>query len=198
MIKHLCSKNELSSFVLVGGTAMSLQIGHRKSIDIDLFSSEPFDVDEMFSFLESNYDYYNEVLLKNSLMGRVDSIKLDVITHQYKWLKPALTIEGVRMVSLEDIAAMKLNAIMGNGSRLKDYVDIAYLSSVFSLQQMLGFFEEKYPRNNSLMAFKSLSWFEDIDFGVEVLYMDKKMNWGIIQKRILEIIHNPQQVFNSL
>jgi len=198
LIQDLCSKNELSDFVLVGGTALSLQIGHRKSIDIDLFTNEAFDVNDTFTFLESNYDYYNDARFKNSLLGRIANIKLDVMSHHYKWVKPALNEEGVRMASLQDIAAMKLNAIVGNGSRLKDYVDIAYLSSVFSLDQMLSFFDEKYPQQNSLMALKSLTWFEDIDFNVEVLYMNEKMNWNFIQTRILEMIHQPQQIFKMI
>lgn len=195
MIQNLCSKIELSNFVLVGGTALSLQIGHRKSIDIDLFTNEAFDVDETLAFLESQYDYNTDARFKNSLLGRIGSIKLDLITHQYKWLKAAFSEDGIRMASLQDIAAMKLNAIVGNGSRLKDYVDIAYLSSVFSLEQMLGFFEQKYPKQNSLMALKSLTWFEDIDFNVEVLYMDKKMTWQRIQQRILQMIEQPQEKF---
>ncbi len=195
MIQDLCSKKELRNFILVGGTALSLQIGHRKSIDIDLFTNEAFDVDETLAFLESHYDYNTDARFKNSLLGRIGSIKLDLITHQYKWVKPALNENGITMASLQDIAAMKLNAIVGNGSRLKDYVDIAYLSSVFSLEQMLSFFDIKYPKQNSLMALKSLTWFEDIDFNVEVLYMDKKMTWTFIQNRILEMIHRPQQKF---
>lgn len=177
---------------------MSLQIGHRKSVDIDLFSSDPFEVDEILIFLQNNFDYYNQVRFKNSLLGSVGNIKLDIISHQYQWLQSAKKAEGVRMAGLQDIAAMKLNAIMGNGSRLKDYVDIAYLSSYFTLQEMLNFFEKKYPKNNSMMAFKSLSWFNDINFDVEISFVNKKMNWKKIHFRIIEMIQQPGIKFKPL
>lgn len=198
LIQELCSKPELDNFILVGVTALSLQIGHRKSIDIDLFSSAAFDVENMLEFLQKKFNYYNQARLKNSLLGSIGNIKLDIISHQYNWLYPSVTVEGIRMAGTADIAAMKLNAIMGNGSRLKDYIDMAYLSSYYSLQQMLTFFETKYPNNNSVMAFKSLNWFEDISFEVDVNYVNKSMNWEIIKSRILKMLQQPQQKFLPL
>lgn len=198
LIQKLCSKPELDNFILVGGTALSLQIGHRKSIDIDLFSSDAFEVEDMLQFLQKEFDYYNQARFKNSLLGSIGDIKLDIISHQYHWLYPSFTIERIRMAGTADIAAMKLNAIMGNGSRLKDYIDMAYLSSFYSLQQMLQFFETKYPNNNSVMAFKSLNWLEDINFEVDVNYVNKAMNWETIKSRILQMLQKPQEKFSPL
>ncbi len=182
----------------MGGTALSLQIGHRRSIDIDLFSSSPFDVEEKVLFLQKAFDYNNLNRFKNSLLGSIRNIKVDIISHQYRWLHPAITEEGIRMAGLEDIAAMKLNAIMGNGSRLKDYVDIAFLSSCFSLQEMLDFFEAKYPHNNSMMALKSLNWFEDINFDIDIQYIKENISWDIIHSRIIEMVRAPQNKFPKL
>ena len=198
LIQELCSKPEMDNFILVGGTALSLQIGHRKSIDIDLFSSDAFDVENMLEFLQKEFNYYNQARFKNSLLGSIGNIKLDIISHQYHWLYPFTTVEGIRMAGTADIAAMKLNAIMGNGSRLKDYIDMAYLSSFYSLQQMLQFFETKYPNNNSMMAFKSLNWLEDINFDVDVNYVNKAMNWETIKSRILQMLQHPQEKFPPL
>jgi hypothetical protein len=182
----------------VGGTALSLHLGHRTSIDIDLFSAGAFDVEAMVLFLQREFDYINQNRFKNSLLGSIQNIKVDIISHQYQWLQPAINAEGIRMARLEDIAAMKLNAIMGNGTRLKDYVDIAFLSSCFTLQQMLDFFEAKYPHNNSMMAFKSLNWFDDINFDVDIQYVNKKMSWETIHSRIIKMIHQPQVKFPEL
>ena len=198
LIQQLCQQPKLHGFLLVGGTALSLQLGHRQSIDIDLFSAEAFDVEEMVQFLQKRFQYFNQMRFKNSLLGNIGNIKLDIISHQYRWLYPSIEIEGIRMAGLEDIAAMKLNAIMGNGSRLKDYVDIAYMSSCFSLQQMLDFFETKYPQNNSMMAFKSLSWFNDINFDVDIRYVNNKMNWEKIHHRVIEMVQQPEIKFKSL
>ena len=198
LTQQLCQQPLLDGFVLVGGTALSLQLGHRQSIDIDLFSAEAFDVEEIVQFLQKHFDYFNQMRFKNSLLGNIGNIKLDIISHQYAWLYPSIDTESIRMAGLEDIVAMKLNAIMGNGSRLKDYVDIAYLSSRFSLQQMLDFFETKYPQNNSMMAFKSLSWFNDLNFDVEIRYVNNKMNWEKIHHRIIQMVQQPEIKFKPL
>lgn len=198
LTQELCSQSRLQQFVLVGGTALSLQLGHRKSIDIDLFSASGFDAEEMASWLSSTFDYENQNRFKNSLLGSIRNIKVDIISHQCQWLHPAMEEMGIRMASMEDIAAMKLNAIIGNGSRLKDYVDIAYMSSVFTLQQMLDFFEKKYPHNNAMNAYKSLSWFEDINFNVEIKYMNQEMSWVRIHARIIEMLQQPQKRFAAL
>ena len=198
LTQQLCLHPAMKNFVLVGGTALSLQIGHRKSIDIDMFSEQPFDAEEMSLILKNSFNFYVNNRFKNALMGTIQDIKTDVITHQYKWIRPLLDEEGIRMASLEDIAAMKLNAIAGNGSRLKDFVDIAFLSSCFSLQQMLDFFEEKYPNNNSVIALKSLCYFDDIIFDVDILYQDSPLSWEIIKSRIIAMVQEPQKVFSKL
>jgi hypothetical protein len=92
---------------------------------------------------------------------------------------------------------MKLNAIVGNGSRLKDYIDIAFLSSHFSLQQMLDFFEKKYPNNNSVIALKSLCYFDDINFETDINFQKQEIPWKSIEMRIIEMVKKPQKIFKS-
>lgn len=197
LIQLLIQQPELENFVLVGGTALSLQIDHRKSIDIDLFSADSFNAENMSEFFQKKYDFKVQTRFKNALMGMLNNIKVDVISHQYKWLKTPFTEEGIRMAGLEDIAAMKLNAIVGNGSRLKDFVDVAFLSSQFSLQEMLDFFEQKYPNNNSVIALKSLCYFDDINFDVDIKYQKNVIPWDRIQSRIIEMVQEPQKKFTA-
>lgn len=197
LIQQLCKHPELSDFVLVGGTALSLQIGHRKSIDIDFFSLKEFDSESMAEFLRSKYDFEVQTRFKNALMGTLNNIKVDIISHKYAWIKDTFTQEGIRMADIADIAAMKLNAIVGNGSRVKDYADIAFLSSHFSLQQMLDFFEKKYPNNNSVIALKSLCYFQDINFDVDISYQKQEVSWKQIESRIVEMVQRPQKKFVS-
>lgn len=197
IIQQLCQQPSLETFVLVGGTALSLQIGHRRSIDIDFFSTNSFDAENMSAFLQSKYDFKIQNRFKNALMGTLNNIKIDIITHQYEWIKDTFIEEEIRMANLEDIAAMKLNAIVGNGSRLKDYVDVAFLSSWFSLQEMLDFFEKKYPNNNSVIALKSLCYFDDINFDVDILYQKDVIPWQQIHLRIINMVKQPQNKFAS-
>ncbi|MBK8698226.1 MAG: nucleotidyl transferase AbiEii/AbiGii toxin family protein [Saprospiraceae bacterium] len=101
-----------NEFVLVGGTALSLQIGHRRSIDIDFFTAGVFQPKHYQIFLRENgFHFHQQNRFKGGLLGHIDNIKVDFIRHAYPWVKPPQVIEGIRLASLEDIAAMKLNAI---------------------------------------------------------------------------------------
>lgn len=199
LLQKLFSYPELDDFVLVGGTALSLRIGNRRSIDIDLFTTEDFPGDRLSQFLgENNFNFRQQSRFKGGILGHINNIKVDFIRHAYPWIKPPQIIEEIRLASLEDIAAMKLNAITGNGTRLKDFVDIAYLSGYMTLSDMLNYYEKKYPDINGVMALKSLCYFDDIDFSVSIDYTDPKMKWELIKKRILEMVHNPEQLFSQL
>lgn len=199
VLKRLQAFPELKDFVLVGGTALSLQIGHRKSVDIDLFTAGEFPADILPLFLKVNgFNFRQQSRFKGGLFGHIENIKVDFIRHGYPWVKPWIEEEGIRMASLDDIAAMKLNAITGSGSRLKDYVDIGFLSSSMSLNEMLNRYQEKYPDVNAVMALKSLCYFEDIDFSPEIDYVGKELDWPIVQQRLLDMVKNPEKRFDGL
>jgi len=127
LIKRLMGDTELKDFFLVGGTALSLQIGHRISIDIDLFSEKEFDTSRLKKYLEDNYQLSDSKSIKNGVFGFINDIKIDILTHAYPQCRPLEVIEGIRMSSLEDIGAMKLNAIAQSGERKKDFIDMYFL-----------------------------------------------------------------------
>lgn len=198
-LQRLLSFHELNEFVLVGGTALSLQIGHRRSIDIDLFTAGVFPAETLPDFLRENgFSFHQQNRFKGGLLGHIDNIKVDFIRHAYPWVKPPHVIEGIRLASLEDIAAMKLNAITGNGTRLKDFVDVAYLSAYMNLSSMLDWYEQKYPDVNGTMALKSICYFNEIDFSAGIDYTDNGMNWEIIEKRLLNMVREPGKQFPVL
>ena len=117
ILMDLMQDQTLRNFFLVGGTALSLQIGHRVSIDIDLFTQQPFDQNKISAHLESKKGFQLSYIDKNTIKGQIDSVQVDMITHEYPLIKDCLTSKGIRLASLEDIAAMKLNAIIGNGKQ---------------------------------------------------------------------------------
>lgn len=188
----------LNDFVLVGGTALALQIGHRDSIDLDLFSKNPINEPELFTYLNENYNFEKDFARNNTLKGQIEGIKIDMMTHNYFNVKNDLIIEGVRMASLPDIAAMKFNAIMHTGTRIKDFIDIAYLSSSLSLSEMISAFGIKYPNVNPNMIYKALTYFEDIDFNEPINLLVGKLKWQIIEKRLLAMVNNPSKIFTPL
>jgi predicted nucleotidyltransferase component of viral defense system len=198
LLKRLMGDERLQGFVLVGGTSLALQIGHRISVDLDLFIEKEFEADELREYLERYYHLQTDYLAFATVKGEIEGVQVDCIAHAYSWLKPFVLEEGVRLASLEDICAMKLNAIAGNGTRIKDFVDVAYLSSMFSLEQMLKFYEEKYHAN-PLMPLKGIVYFADINKNAPVKMANgKPLDWKSIEKRLLAMEKFPQRVFPRL
>lgn len=198
LLRRLMCDERLHGFVLVGGTSLALQMGHRISVDLDLFTEKEFVADELREYLEQNYHLQTDYLAFATVKGEIEGVQVDCIAHAYPWLKPFVLEEGVRLASLEDICAMKLNAIAGNGTRIKDFVDVAYLSSRFSLEQMLKFYEEKYHAN-PLMPLKGIVYFADINKNAPVKMANgKPLDWKSIEKRLLAMEKFPQKVFPQL
>jgi len=188
----------LEDFFLVGGTALALQIGHRLSIDIDLFSQKPFDADQLLADIESRYPFQLNYQARHTLKGSIDGVQVDLITHNYPLVNDLLVLEDVRMASAEDIAAMKLNSISGNGTRLKDFIDVAYLSSSLSLSQMIDAFCEKYGNRNPAMLVKALDYHKDIDFLEPIQMLGDKYNWKSIETRLGQMTMQPQRLFPEM
>lgn len=187
----------LSHFSLAGGTALSLYLGHRKSIDLDLFSPFPFNVSELKSFLEAKYDFRADFWAKNTLKGSIDGVKTDFITHAYELLAPPCVEQDVRLYDLQDIIAMKISAITDNGSRVKDFIDIAFLSTRFSLISMLKCYERKFPDNNIIIPLKAITFFDDIDFEEDIVMLNGRYDWHAIEKRLLAMTKHQEQVFDT-
>jgi predicted nucleotidyltransferase component of viral defense system len=174
------------SFVLVGGTSLALQIGHRLSVDIDLFGkSQILESD----FLEKLNKLGATLVLKKStniLICSVNGIKVDFVNYDYPLIGDVVFSEGIRLASLEDIAAMKLNAIAGRGSK-KDFIDIYYLLKTFTLEQMIGFYLKKYKDGSEFMVRKSLTYFDDADKELSPVIFDD-LSWVKIKGDILNRI----------
>lgn len=197
LLKRIMSDESLPPFRLVGGTSLALQLGHRISVDLDLFTDESFDEQKVNEYLRVNYGLETDFLDKETVKGEIDGVQIDCIAHKYPWIRPCSEEDGIRIVSKEDICAMKLNAIAGNGTRIKDFIDIAFLSTCFTLEQMLSFYEEKY-HSNSMMPFKALTYFDDINQAEPVRMTDgHKLQWKHIQKRLLSMSKMPTKLFTS-
>ncbi len=96
----------------------------------------------------------------------------------------------------KDFISIKLSSIVNNGTRLKDFVDIAYLSTKYSLNEMISFYVQKYEGVNLLSLVKALLYFADIDFKAEsVQLIGKNFDWNKIEKRLIEMVKTPSKVF---
>lgn len=163
LLESLQGNSFFEDFHLAGGTSLALQIGHRKSIDLDLFTLNDFDSNATLEYLEKSFGFKSIYSSTNTLRGLIKDTKVDLIAHKYPFVYPILNIEKIRLFSLQDIAAMKLNSIAGNGTRSKDFIDIFYLLKVFSVEEILSYYEVKYKSRNQMHVLKSLIYFGDID-----------------------------------
>ena len=187
LLKKLQSESLLASFNLVGGTSLALRLGHRKSVDLDLFSKEDFDLQEIKELLVNQYDFKVGYEKGKTLKGFIGKVMVDFIRYDYPHISPIETEESIRMESLPDVVAMKLSTTCDNGSRIKDFIDIAYLSTVYNFGEMLEFYKQKYPSSNPLIPTKSLIYFGDINFDEDVVMMQGKFDWNSIAARLNEM-----------
>ena len=197
LLKQLQSLSEFSNFHLAGGTALALYLGHRKSIDLDLFTPYPFNTARLEHFLVTKFGFQGDYSEQNTLKGRIDEVKIDCITHPYSLLQKPLEEEGIRLYSQPDIIAMKLSAIADNGSRLKDFIDIAYLSTRYSFQEMLGFYVQKFPTSSPLRPLKGVTYFDDIDHEETVVMLEGTYSWQKIADRLQAMTAHQSKVFAS-
>ncbi len=195
LIQQLQSLPGLSNFFLVGGTSLALQLGHRNSIDIDLFTKHDFIAEEISLLLNNQFTYTTTLARKNVVLAVVNGIKTDFIKHDYPLILPPITEEGITFLSKEDIVAMKLHAIIQSGKRLKDFIDIYFLLEHFSMQQMLRLFTQKYTYSNELIAIKAVSYFGDIDENMDPLKLLKPLKLKQIIARINEACLHTNKIF---
>ncbi len=160
LLRKIMKVEQFSNFYLVGGTSLSLQIGHRNSIDIDLFGKQEIDPDLFIEILNKFGKTEITQSSKNILITDINGLKVDFVNYRYQLLAEPLDIDCIRMLSKKDIAAMKLNAIAGRGSK-KDFIDLYFLLEDFTLREMLDFYLEKYFDGSEFMVVKSLSYFEE-------------------------------------
>lgn len=186
LLKKLQSKKYLDGFFLVGGTALTLLYGHRKSIDIDLFSDFSFDSGKLLESLSSDFQFQLFFTAENTIKRSIDGIKVDFIAHRYPLIGQSVIEDGISILAVEDIAAMKLNAIAVSGQQVKDFIDIYYLLDHFSLTELISFYRKKYAQYNEANVIKSITWFNDVILNDwPVILKDKKPNWEEIKKRII-------------
>lgn len=199
IVKQLMDDPELQNFILVGGTALALQIGHRISIDIDLFTSKNFDTYSLQEHLKHTYNFETDFLAENTIKGEIQNVKVDCIRHGYPLIDKSLVLDKIRIASLIEIAAMKINAITTNGTRIKDFIDIAYLSEFLSLNQILEAYQKKY-KNNVVMALKSLLYFNDINTNepIHMVNSSNKFEWENIKNRIILMQDFPEKTLGAL
>lgn len=152
-------------FYLAGGTALALILGHRDSLDFDFFCPQNFDTKALFEKMRQLLADHSLIIIaeeKNTLTLLVDnSIKISLFAYSYLFLNPLLEEKDLALASLEDIACMKLSAIVSRAT-MKDYVDIYFILKKITLAELLEKVKKKMPELDITLVLKSLVYFEDV------------------------------------
>ena len=186
LLKNLMNEPVFYGLRLAGGTALALQIGHRRSVDLDLFGSM---ADDIYTITQKLNEMGKVNLLnqtENIHIYLVNGIKVDLVNYPYSWLEDAITTDGIRLAGIKDIAAMKLAAVTGRGTR-KDFVDLYFLLQQYTLREMFSFYEQKYPDGSSFLVLKSLTYFDDANQD-QSPQMLQQVNWEVIKKTITSAV----------
>lgn len=112
----------------------------------------------------------------------IDGIKVDLVNYHYPWLEETIIEDNLRLAGTKDIAAMKLAAITGRGTK-KDFIDLNFLLQFYTLEEMLGFYKLKFNDASEILVLKSLTYFDDAD-EEEDPRMVMSMNW----KKVKDLI----------
>ncbi len=185
LLKNIQAQAELLETRLVGGTALALQLGHRKSIDLDFFGlwDTSLDVEEVLSRCGHVQVEHKTKTIRTFF---VESVKVDIVYYPYAWLEPPVVCDNITLASIKDIAAMKLEAVNNRGSR-KDFMDVAFLLEHHSLRELISFYRAKYPASNEYMVLRSLVYFDDAELEPMPLML-KPLTWDVAKERICDAV----------
>ena len=153
-------------FYLAGGTALALQIGHRRSVDLDFFSQTE-DIPTIRAALEKELAPFDASLADSAwgnLVYLARNVRIGFYGYGYSLVSPLVESEGVRLASVEDIALMKMDALLSRAAR-KDFYDLYFICQRIPLRQLLDLAPQKYPsvRDFEAQVVKRMVYFENAE-----------------------------------
>jgi hypothetical protein len=182
---------EKKGFYLAGGTALALQLGHRTSMDFDFYTDQEFDSQELWNEFSSRFTSLAASRIEpETLLARVEGVGVSFFRYPYKLLKPVTEFETIDLAAIEDIAAMKIAAVVQRGVR-RDFVDIFYLLQRYGIKDLVGWTIKKYPGYQQTLILKGLIYFDDAEEenlarGIKIV--DKSFSWEKAKQRIFEAV----------
>jgi len=181
-LRGLSIDPNLSSFFLVDGTSLSLQIGQRESYNLDTFTLHPFSTDQMMQHLCLQWSSEMISVSEHILITMTKEIKVDFVVHSYPLRNPLLEIDGIRLLHREDIALKKIAAIAGRG-RKRDFFDLYFLLREFPLLYLFDCYALKYGQASVFHAIRSLTYFDDAGGDADPVLFEK-VSWATVKNRI--------------
>jgi hypothetical protein len=166
-------KQFIREYYLVGGTAIALHIGHRRSIDFDLFKSNTLRHKSIISKISAfKYPYTITRRVTEQLNATINDVKFTFYQYPFQIEAKLVFEHSLRLPELIDLAAMKAYAL-GRRSKWKDYVDLYFIiKNYYSIEQISFRAIEIYDQMFSEKLFRAqLSYFKDIDYSEPVEYL---------------------------
>jgi predicted nucleotidyltransferase component of viral defense system len=182
-------------FYLAGGTALSLQIGHRLSVDLDFFSPTE-DIPSIRVGLEKALAPLNATLADSSwgnLVYLAKNVRVGFYGYGYSLVAPLIQTEEARLASIEDIALMKLDALLSRSAR-KDFYDLYFICQSIPLRQIFDKAPQKYPavRDFEAQTVKRLVYFEnaEVEANPSVLH---HVDWQTVKEYFIKLAKEIEQ-----
>ena len=197
LLKQMVTLPELKQFRLVGGTALSLLFGHRKSIDLDLFTDQAFEKDVIVPALEYAFGTIittNE-RSKHIYQCIIQNVKVDLVSVRDKFINPVQIIDGIPFANIKDLIALKLNAVKGRGVK-KDFWDIARLLQIYSLDDLFQFYHDRYNYDDTFAVIRSIVYFADAENTIDPESLDG-MTWEKVKETITKAFDNYYKTRNK-
>ncbi len=182
-------------FYLAGGTALTLQIGHRTSLDFDFYTKKSFDSKKLQRLLEKKFE--KTILLQkdeDTLIVKINDVIVSFFKYPYPLIFPLIKQkEFPPIASKKDIAAMKIIAVSDRGVK-RDFIDIYFLLQEFSLKKIFAFAKKKYPNFNIYVALRGLTYFVDADrTQTRRLYLFYSVSWNKVKRFLMNEVKKYQK-----
>lgn len=177
-----------SRFYLAGGTALSLQLGHRLSIDLDFFTPTE-DIPTIRPALEKALSPFNATLADSSwgnLVYLAENVRVGFYGYGFPLVAPLLEKEHIRLASIEDIALMKMDALLARAAR-KDFYDLYFISRQIPLRRIYELAPQKYPsvRDFESQTVKRLVYFENAESDIDPNMLEN-VTWRAVKQYFIE------------
>ena len=192
-LQNLMEWKELDPFRLVGETGLSLQLGHRQSIDIDLFSDTDFDLNNLAKVVRKKMPNAEIRKLSFGLTIYIPtpdekSLKIDLMNTE-KFIRNTVIAENIRIAHIEDIAPMKLEAITSRNTK-KDFFDISELLKNFQFEDLLNLYIEKYPFNDIKQVLENITFFsEDCELEFDPIILNNS-DWLAVKFSLIDAFND--------
>jgi hypothetical protein len=164
-LSEVAALEPMSAFYLAGGTGLAVHFGHRRSVDLDLFSASHSDEQRWLATLSNSLAGFELAsIAPGTLHFACHGTKVSLLAYRYSLLFATESFEGVRVADPRDIACMKISAVASRGTR-RDFVDLYFASERYGFSHLLDLFERKYAevRYSRIHVLKSFAYYVDAE-----------------------------------